>query len=75
MALTAALWVVLAAGSFVSQGSVSDSALTVVLWVLACLFVINTVGNLAGEHPLERWGAGTVTALLTALCVVLALGG
>ena len=74
LALTAAMWVVLAAGSVVSQGSVSDSALTITTWVLAVLFVMNTVGNLAGEHPMERWGAGTVAALLAGLCVVLALG-
>jgi hypothetical protein len=43
-------------------------------WAFAVLFAVNTVGNLAGRHPVERWGMGTLTACLTALCVLLALG-
>jgi hypothetical protein len=37
----------------------------VALGVLIALF---TVGNLAGQHPVERWGAGGITAMLTILC-------
>jgi hypothetical protein len=32
-------------------------------------------GRLRRGHRLERWGAGTVTALLSILCVLIALRG
>ncbi|WP_159792173.1 hypothetical protein [Puerhibacterium puerhi] len=55
-------------------GSAADSAaLTVACWVLAAFFAVNTVGNLAGTHPVERWGMGALTACLTVLCVLLAV--
>ena len=56
-------------------GSASgNSALTVACWGFAVLFAVNTAGNLAGRHPLERWGMGALTACLTVLCVLLAIG-
>ena len=56
-------------------GSTSgNTALTLACWVLAVLFAVNTAGNVAGRHPLERWGMGALTACLTALCVLLAIG-
>ncbi len=45
------------------------------VWVVAGLFALNTAGNLAGRHPLERWGMGGLTASLTVLCVLLAISG
>ena len=42
--------------------------------LLAALFAVNTIGNLAGRHPVERWGMGAVTACLTVLCALLAVG-
>ena len=70
--LLGAMWVVLANAAIVGRGPVSFSVLSVILWCLAALFVLNTLGNVRGRHPLERWGAGTVTALLAILCAVLA---
>lgn len=43
------------------------------LWAFAALFLVNTGANLAGAHPVERWGMGSITAALTAGCLVLAL--
>jgi hypothetical protein len=55
-------------------GSVSGTrALTLACWGLAVLFALNTVSNLAGRHPVERWGMGTLTASLAVLCFLLAL--
>jgi hypothetical protein len=34
---------------------------------------LNTAGNLAGRHPVERWGMGALTACLAVLCVLLAV--
>ena len=72
LVLLGAMWVVLASTAIVGHGPVSFAALTVVLWFLAALFALNTLGNTRGRHPLERWGAGTVTAVLAILCAVLA---
>ena len=72
LVLLGAIWVVLAAVSVVGRGPVPVGVLTVLLWCLAALFGLNTLGNLRGRHPVERWGAGTVTALLTVLCALIA---
>jgi hypothetical protein len=50
------------------------AALAVACWIFAALFAVNTLGNLAGRHPFERWGLGSSTACLTVLCVLLAIG-
>lgn len=70
--LTGALWVVLAAGAVIKPAPLSESFIGVGVWVLVGLFALNTVGNLAGRHPVERWGAGGITAVLTILCAWIA---
>ena len=72
LVLLGAMWVVLASVSVVDRGRFSWAVLTVILWCLAALFGLNTLGNARGRHPLERWGAGTVTALLCLLCALIA---
>jgi hypothetical protein len=72
LVLLGALWVVLASVSIVGRGPVSPAVLTVVEWCLAAVFALNTLGNARGRHPLERWGASSVTALLAVLCALLA---
>jgi hypothetical protein len=70
--LTGALWLVLAAGAVISAPLASKNLLGVGAWVLVGLFALNTVGNLVGRHPIERWGAGGITAVLTILCAWIA---
>ena len=68
-------WLLLVRGGVLP--SASDGAgtfLTVAVWVVAALFALNTLGNLSGRHPVERWGMGAVTAALTVLSVLLAVG-
>ena len=72
--LTGALWLVLAAGAVISPTPLPENILGIGVWVLVGLFALNTVGNLTGRHPVERWGAGGITALLTILCAWVALG-
>jgi hypothetical protein len=73
LVLLAIGWLLLLRGGVV--GRVEDSGpLTVACWAFAALFALNTLGNLAGRSPVERWGMGAVTAALTVLCVLLALG-
>jgi hypothetical protein len=71
--LVAIGWLLLLRGGVAGAASAAP-ALAVVCWGLAALFALNTVGNLAGRHPVERWGMAAVTACLTVLCVLLALG-
>ena len=72
LTLLGAMWVVLASVSIVDRGPISGPVLTVMLWCLTAVLVLNTLGNARGRHPVERWGAGTVTALLAVLCAVMA---
>jgi hypothetical protein len=65
-------WLLLLRGGAIGSAS-GHSALTLACWGFALLFAVNTVGNLAGRHPLERWGMGALTACLTVLCVLLAI--
>jgi hypothetical protein len=70
--LAGALWLVLAACAVISPTPIAENVLGVGAWVLVGLFALNTVGNLAGRHPVERWGAGGITAVLTILCAWIA---
>jgi hypothetical protein len=72
--LAGALWLILAAGAVISPTPLPERLLGVGVGALVGLFALNTVGNLAGRHPVERWGAGGITAVLTILCAVIALG-
>ena len=71
--LVAIGWLLLLRGGVVGSAS-ENSLLAVACWVFAALFAVNTLGNLAGRHPLERWGMSALTACLTVVCVLLALG-
>jgi hypothetical protein len=73
VALIAIGWLLLLRGGVVGSAS-QHAALTLACWVFAVLFALNTMGNLAGRHPVERWGMGALTACLTVLCVLLAIG-
>lgn len=46
----------------------------VLSWTFAAMFAANSAANLAGTHPLERWGMSAVTLALTAAFTTLALG-
>ncbi len=53
--------------------SVTQHVLTASMWAAAALFALNTAGNLTGLHPVERFGASTVTGLVTVLCLLIAV--
>jgi len=72
LALTGALWFVLAAAAVITPPPLPEGLLGIGACVLAGLFALNTLGNLAGRHPAERWGAGGITAALTISCVWIA---
>lgn len=70
----AAIRIVLAAASVLPRGPASSSVLTVALRCPAAFFALNTLGNAFGRHPVERRGAGTVTAVLAVLCARIPMG-
>jgi hypothetical protein len=72
--LSGAAWLVLVGGSAIDRGPLPERVLTATMWALAVLFALNTLANLSGKHPVERFGAGAITAVLTALCLLIALG-
>jgi len=72
--LVGALWLILAASAVITVTPLPQILLNVGIWALAGLFALNTVGNLAGRHPVERWGAGGTTTALTVMCAYIALG-
>ena len=43
------------------------------LWAFAAIFALNTLANLSGRHPVERWGMSALTLGLAACCATLAL--
>jgi len=36
-------------------------------WVVAAFMALNTLTNLSGRHPLERWGTGSITLVVALL--------
>lgn len=72
--LSGVAWLILVAGAVIGRGPVPEVALTPTMWAAATLFALNALGNLSGKHPLERIGASALTALLTLLCLAIALG-
>lgn len=43
------------------------------LWAFAAIFALNTLANLSGRHPVERWGMSALTLSLATCCATLAL--
>ena len=66
-------WLLLLRGGAVGSGS-DGTTLTVACWCLCGLFALNTLGNLNGRHPVERWGMSAVTASHAVLCALVAVG-
>lgn len=51
---------------------ISPKIITVLLWTMAILFALNTIGNLLAVNNLEKYIATPITFLLSILCFVLA---
>jgi hypothetical protein len=65
--LVLAAWIVLGRAGLVPI-FLGDQALVWSTWVVAGFLALNTLTNLSGRHPLERWGMGSIT-LVNALLV------
>ena len=67
------VWIVLAYSGTVGAGLWSGGFLDIGIWVVFGYLVLNTLGNLSGVSPIERWLMSTVTALCAALVLLVAL--
>lgn len=65
--LVLAAWLVLGRAGSVPV-FLDGQALGVTPWVVAGFLAVNTLTNLAGRHPLERWGMAAIS-LVSALLV------
>jgi hypothetical protein len=65
--LVLAAWLVLGRAGLVPV-FVGGQLLAWSTWVVAGFMVLNTLTNLSGRHPLERWGMSSIT-LVAALVV------
>jgi hypothetical protein len=65
--LVFAAWIVLARAGLVSA-PLGGRTLAWSAWAVAVLMGLNTMSNLSGRHPVERWGMASIT-LATALLV------
>jgi hypothetical protein len=78
MALASAALLVLAALIVLSRAALIDIGLpeaVVVIgaWVVVVFSALNTLTNLSGRHPLERWGMSAVTLAITLFAGYVAL--
>lgn len=66
-------WVLLARAGVVASPLLAPATLGWLTWVVLGFLVLNTLANLTAPHPLERWGMGLTTLVLSALTLVIAL--
>jgi hypothetical protein len=64
--LVLAAWIVLGRAGIVPI-FLGGQALVLGAWVVAGIIGLNTVTNLSGRHPLERWGMASVTIVAALL--------
>jgi hypothetical protein len=60
--LALAAWIVLGRAGMVPV-FVDGQALAWATWIVAGFMALNTLTNLSGRHPLERWGMASITLL------------
>jgi hypothetical protein len=44
------------------------------MWILLALFIFNTIGNLTAKSPIEKYGFGTLTILISFLVLRIVIG-
>jgi hypothetical protein len=66
-------WILLARTELVGIPVLGAGTLVWLTWVILAFLVLNTLANLTAPHPIERWGMGSVTLVLSVLTLVIAL--
>lgn len=67
------IWVVAQRAAYI-KSRFPAKGLKLVLWAMAGLYALNTLGNLMAIHPLEKYLFTPLTLISAVLCVRLALG-
>jgi hypothetical protein len=70
--LVLAGWLVLGRAGIVTT-FLDGQALTWATWLVAAFLVLNTLSNLSGRHPLEKWGMASITLVSAVLVGYVAL--
>jgi hypothetical protein len=66
-------WILLARTGLVGIPGLGTGALTWITWGILAFLVLNTLANFTAPHPIERWVMGSVTLVLSALTLFIAL--
>lgn len=66
-------WVLLARTGVVTNPFLSGDTLVWLTWVIVVFLALNTFANFSAPHPIERWGAGSITLTTCALGLFVAL--
>jgi hypothetical protein len=68
-------WVLLARVELMAMPLLSAATLGWMTWAILGFLVLNTAANLTAPHPIERWGMGSTTLVLSALTLIIAVTG
>ena len=66
-------WVVLARAGVAGAGFLGRDLLGWITWATVAFLALNTLSNLSGRHPLERWGMSSLTLVVGLLIGYVAL--
>ncbi len=72
MLLALAALIVLSRGGVVDVG-LPDDVLRIGAWVVVGFAILNTLTNLSGRHPVERFGMSAITIAIALLAGLVAL--
>lgn len=68
-------WIVLARADLVAPGILGESMPRWGIWVVVAFSLLNSLTNIGGRHPLERYGFSALTLLVAVLAGFVALSG
>ena len=66
---------VILARAGVVESAASEQFLTIASWAIVAYMAINTAMNLAASTRVERYGFGSISAILVVLCSIVAASG
>lgn len=68
-------WIVLARADLVASGILGQAMPRWGIWVVVAFSLLNSLTNIGGRHPLERYGFSALTLLVAVLAGFVALSG
>ncbi|MCB0732644.1 MAG: hypothetical protein KDC88_16595 [Ignavibacteriae bacterium] len=52
----------------------SSTIINIGIWLLFAMYVLNTIGNLFAKSPIEKYGFGLLTFIISSLLLLIAIG-